>query len=52
MVINGLGKKEFRSLVELATKESLFGFNKEYYSQIDGVAMGSPLGPMLANIFL
>ena len=52
MVVNGLCKKEFRSLLELATKESLFSFNKEYYSQVDGVAMGSPLGPTLANIFL
>ena len=27
-------------------------FNGVYYSQIDGVAMGSPLGPTLANLFL
>ena len=27
-------------------------FDNKYYSQIDGVAMGSPLGPTLANIFL
>ena len=26
--------------------------NNEYYSQLDGVAMGSPLGPALANAFL
>ena len=26
-------------------------FNGEYYDQIDGVAMRSPLGPVLANIF-
>ena len=24
----------------------------EFYSQIDGVAMGSPWGPTLANVFL
>ncbi|CAH8868003.1 unnamed protein product [Trichobilharzia szidati] len=29
-----------------------FLFNKELYKQIDGVAMGSPLGPILADIFL
>ena len=29
-----------------------FIFNKTLYEQIDGVAMGSPLAPVLANIFL
>ena len=52
MKIKGLRKNEFRGLLELATKESLFMFDNKYYKQIDGVAMGSPLGPTLANIFL
>ena len=26
--------------------------NNEFYKQIDGVAMGSPLGPLFANWFL
>ena len=26
--------------------------NNKYYKQIDGVAMGSPLGPALGNIFM
>ena len=33
-------------------KESITLFDNKYYSQIDGVAMGSPSGPTLANIFL
>ena len=27
-------------------------FNRNYYDQIDGMAMGSPLGPVLANLFM
>ena len=36
----------------MATKVSYFVFNGLLYKQIDGVAMGSPLGPSLANAFL
>ena len=50
--VSGLSKEQFRILLELATKESFILFNGQYYKQIDGVAMGSPLGPTLANIFL
>ena len=45
-------KSEFKDLLSLATKESYFVFNNILYKQIDGVAMGSPLGPSLANAFL
>ena len=50
--INGIPKAEFCKLLELATQESFFIFNGKYYKQIDGVAMGSPLGPALANAFM
>ena len=32
--------------------ESLILFDQLFYKQHDGVAMGSPLGPTLANFFL
>ena len=50
--IKGLLKSHCRDLLILATKQSSFIFNNKWYTQIDGVAMGSPLGPTLANIFL
>ena len=37
--------------MHLATQEMLL-YNKNLYKQIDGVAMGSPLGCTLANFFL
>ena len=45
-------KHDFRNLFNIATKESFFTFNNKYYKQVDGTAMGSPLGPVLANIFM
>ena len=50
--VEGLNKEDFHSLLSLATKESFILFNGNFYKQIDGVAMGSPLGPTFANIFL
>ena len=50
--VRGLLKRHFKQLLTLATKSSCFLFNGVYYSQVDGVAMGSPLGPTLANLFL
>ena len=36
----------------MATLDSFFIFDGKYYKQKDGVAMGSLLGPTLANVFL
>ena len=38
--------------METATRSVQFSFNNEMYQQKDGVAMGSPLGLALANIFV
>ena len=43
---------DFKHLLELATLDNYFIFNDIIYNQIDGVAMGSPLGPTLANAFM
>ena len=45
-------KPQFKKLLNFAVKESPFLFNGKLYTQVDGVAMGSPLGPTFANCFL
>ena len=39
-------------LLYLCTKHVHFTYGGKIYIQIDGVAMGLPLGPVLANIFM
>ena len=39
-------------LIELCTKDMFFQFNNEFYEQIYGFAMGNPLSPVLAGLFL
>ena len=47
-----LSRKDFYELLRLETTESSFISDNKLYKQIDGVAMGSPLGPTLATAFL
>ena len=51
-MVKGISKSNFRGLLNLATKESFFTLNNKFYIQVDSVAMGSPLGPILTNVFL
>ena len=39
-------------LLLLCTKNVHFTCNRQIYIQVDGVAMGSPLAPLLADIFM
>ena len=50
-IITDIPRCEIRELLYLCTKNVQFTFNNKIYIQNDGVAMGSPLGLVLANIF-
>ena len=45
-------KQQMRDLLLLCTKNVHFSYNGDIYTQVDGVAMASPLGPVLAGIFM
>ena len=47
-----INKKQLKNLFLFVTSQTHFIFNSKFYNQIDGVAMGSPLAPVLANIFM
>ena len=47
-----ISKEELTELFHFATSKTHFLFNGQIYDQIDGIAMGSPLAPALANIFM
>ena len=45
-------RKQMEDLLLLCTKNVHFTLHGETYQQLDGVAMGSPLGPVIAGIFM
>ena len=47
-----ISKNNFHKLLKLSTSEVKFTFNSQMYSQHDGIAIGYPLGPIFANIFM
>ena len=47
-----ISRKHMKNLLILCAKNIHFTFRNNIYQQKDGVAMGSPLGPVLAGIFM
>ena len=45
-------RKELKKIFLFDTLQNHFVFNRKFYNQIDGVAMSSPLAPVLANILM
>ena len=44
--------KQIISLLEFSLNSTSFVFQGQYYQQMEGAAMGSPLSPIVANIFM
>ncbi|XP_066941127.1 uncharacterized protein [Macrobrachium rosenbergii] len=51
-LVNHFNKTQLKSLLELAVQDTAFIFDGTLFSQIEGIAMGSPLGPNFAVIFM
>ena len=47
-----MSKSDLKKLFLFCTSQTHFLFQGNYYDQIDGVAIGSPLAPLLTNLFM
>ena len=47
-----MSRAQLQKLFLYATSKTHFLFDGEYFDQTDGLSMGSPLGPTMANIFM
>ena len=48
----GMNKRQFKKLLNWTCKTAPLQFDGKFYHQIDGMAMGSPLAPAMADIFM
>ena len=49
---SNITKAELKKRFKFATSGTYFLFQGTFYDQIDGATIGSPLGPVLANLFM
>ena len=49
--VNNINEIDFEKPLRAALQNNFFNFKGKIYKQVDKVAMGSPLGPTLANAF-
>ena len=51
-VVREVTDEETEMLVRICLKSTFFSFKGVLYEQIEGVAMGSPLSPVVANLYM
>ena len=51
-IIINITNDERTNMVRIYLKYTYFTFQNEFYEQTDGVAMGSPMSPIVANIYM
>ena len=44
--------KDIILLLEFCLKNTYFSFQGQYYEQVEGAAMGSPVSPIVANLYM
>ena len=47
-----LNKRRLKTLLNWAASSTTLQFQGKYYEQVDGIAMGSPIASMLADVFM
>jgi hypothetical protein len=50
--ILGFSRTDFKKLLDLVLTDTNFLFNNNLYKQLDGLSMGNPVAPAMANIFM
>ena len=51
-IVTNIILNELKELLLLCTKNVQFSFNRQFFLQKDGIAMGSLLGPIITGIFM
>ena len=44
--------RQITSLLEFCLRSTYFTFQNKYYEQIEGTAMGSPISPIVAKLYM
>ena len=51
-IVTQIPKENFMKLLEVCVKNNVFEFENQFFKQKRGLSMGSPLSPVLANLFM